>query len=241
MNRLAASPALLVTVLLGAAGCGLVTVPSDGAAPAAAGASPAVRSVAARPVTSVTGRPAGAGPYVGALGGYGCPNTSRVRFTERGWYSDGISGFFGVRAGGWDKQGCDGRFAAMPMSGSGTRPDPGNYALWTFRTTPVIVGNCQVAAYVPDDHSVVHVGGDPARYQVYDAAAGSGTPVGSFTIDELTTLGTWVSAGTYPVTAGVLTVKLTSAGQDWHGTVVTHAHLPLSQVMAFCGAQKTAA
>jgi translation initiation factor IF-2 len=224
--------ALLAILLPAVTGCGLVTAPAGGSPPAP-GAMPAADPAGAQPA-----RPAAADQMssdFGALGGYGCPQTDHVRFTEAGWYTDGISGFFGVRAGGWPKQGCDGRFGAMPMSGSATQPDPPNYALWIFRTAPVVTGTCQVAVYVPGDHSIVHVGGDPARYQVYDNAAASGPPAKSFTIDELTSLGTWVSVGSYPVTTGVLTVKLTSAGQDWHGNVETHAHLPVSQVIAFCG------
>src|SRR5260370_26496156 len=115
-----------------------------------------------------------------------------------------------IPRGGGAGLGCHGSYDAMPMSGSATRPDPQNYALWTFHTAPVTTGTCQINVYVPDDRSIEHVGGRPARYQVYDSAAPSGTPAGSFVIDEPANRGQWVSTGTYRVTQRVLTIELAS-------------------------------
>ncbi len=214
----------LVAALTALTGCG------PGTATAGAGPAPASQHA---PVTT----PASS-PYFGALAGYGCPQSHQASFREAGWYHDGINGFLDLPAGGWRKQGCNGRFDAMPMSGSATRPDPGNYALWTFRTAPLMSGTCQVAVYVPADRSVKEVGGNPARYLVYDSARPSGPPAGSFGIDDFASLGRWASGGSYPLAGGVLTVKLSSAGLDWHGNVENHAHLPVTQVMAFCGPTK---
>lgn len=215
----------LVAALTTLTGCGPI------AASAGAGQTPAPHRA---PVTTPASSP---GPYFGALAGYGCPQSHQARF-KAGWYADRNNGFLDLRAGGWRKQGCDGRFDAMPMSGSATKPDPGNYALWTFRTAPLLSGTCQVAVYVPADRSVKEVGGNPARYLVYDSARPSGPPVGSFGIDDFTSLGRWANGGSYPLAGGVLTVKLSSAGLDWRGNVETHAHLPVTQVMAFCGPAK---
>jgi hypothetical protein len=230
-----AGPALLLTalaaLLIGVTACGSVAAQTGGTQtgdPQTAGP----QSAAASTTKAKTPAPA----YFGALAGFGCPQIADAWFSEAGWYADGINGFFRVPAGGWTKQGCRGSFDAMPMSGSATKPYPGNYALWTFRTTPVTSGTCQVAVYVPDDHSIEHVGGNPARYQVFDNIRASGTPAGAFTVDERANVGKWVSVGSYPVTDAILTVKLTSAGQDWHGTVVTHAHLAVAQVIISCGA-----
>ena len=215
--------AVLTFVLAAVSGCGLLAGTKNAQQPDAA--------LAPAPLPS-SARSADA--YFGALAGYGCPQRPQAGFNEAGWYADGVNGFVKVRRGGWDHQGCDGDFDAMPMSGSATRPDPENYAVWSFRTAPVSAGICQTAVYVPDDASVEHVGGNPAQYQVYDSAAASGVPAGSFGIDELSSRGQWVSGGSYPLTHGVLTIKLVSAGLDWHGNVVTHAHLPVSQVLVFC-------
>ncbi len=223
-TTLLAAVLALVTAAVG--GCGLFTAPTS--------AQPQAASVAPAPPRPTVPAARLAGGYFGALAGYGCPQRPQARFREAGWYADGINGFLGVSAGGWDHQGCDGRFGAMPMSGSAIRPDPGNYAMWTFRTAPVTAGTCQIAVYVPADPSVEHVGGDPARYQVYDSATASGPAAGSFTIGELARRGQWVSGGSYRLTRGVLAVKLISSGLDWHGNVVTHAHLPVTQVMVFC-------
>jgi hypothetical protein len=169
-----------------------------------------------------------------ALTGYGCPASSQAGFSLQGMYSNGINGFVPVTAGGWARQGCHGTFEAIPMSGSATKPDPQNYARWTFRTGSITQGRCRVAVYVPDDKSIEHVGGAPAWYRVYDSADISGPLAGSFKVNELATRGTWVSAGSFPVSNGLFTVELESTGQDWHGNVVTHAHLAAAQLEVAC-------
>jgi|HubBroStandDraft_1064217.scaffolds.fasta_scaffold07198_3 hypothetical protein len=169
-----------------------------------------------------------------ALTGYGCPTSSQAGFSLQGTYSDGIDGFVPVAAGGWTKNGCRGRFEAIPMSGSATKPDPQNYAQWTFRTGSIMQGRCRVAVYVPDDKSIEHVGGAPAWYQVYDSAGVSGPPVGSFKVNEPAARGSWVSAGSFPVSNGLFTVELESTGQDWHGNVVTYAHVAAAQLEVAC-------
>jgi translation initiation factor IF-2 len=229
-GRHAGTPLLaagIMLVLAAAGGCGSLVGPTQARQQSAAG----VTSAHHQPATPASG-PARA--EFGALAGYGCPKDRQESFREAGWYANGINGFIDVPTRGWDKQGCKGTFGAMPMSGSATRPDPANFAVWTFHTAPISAGTCQTAVYVPDDASIEHAGGDPAQYEVYDSAAPSGTPAGSFAIDDLTSRGQWVSTGSYPVTKGVLTIMLSSAGKDWHGNVVTHAHLPISQVMVFC-------
>lgn len=230
IERGRAGPVLLAAALVmvlaaaGAFGYGVLTRPAKGhgalAAPSARATVKPVRAAAAADFT--------------ALSGYGCRQSPRASFTEAGWYADGLDGFIEVPAGGWHQQGCDGGFDAMPMSGSATQPDPTNYALWTFHLDTAARSSCRVAVYVPDDHSNEHVGGNPAQYLVYDAATASGTPAGSFTINQTTGRGSWAAAGTFRVPSGVLTVKLISSGLDWYGNVVTYAHIAVSQVRLSC-------
>jgi hypothetical protein len=218
---------VLVIAAAGVVALGLLTGPARAGRPAAGGGALA-SAASARPAAGPQG------PAFGTVAGYGCRSTPQASFSEHGRYVDGSRGFVTVQAGGWAHQGCGGRFDAMPMSGSATRPDPANYALWTFHTGAVAAGTCQTAVFVPRDTSVEHVGGHPARYKVFAAATASGPVAGAFTVDELSSRGQWVSGGSYSVTKGVLTVELTSAGQDWHGNVLTHAHLAVSQVLLFC-------
>jgi hypothetical protein len=89
---------------------------------------------------------------------------------------------------------------------------------------------------VPSDPSPEHAGGHPAVYQVYGSAGVSGTPVGSFAIDQQANRGQWVSGGNWPVTSGVLTVKVDSRGIDWTNSGPDYAHIAVSAVSVTCGA-----
>jgi hypothetical protein len=177
----------------------------------------------------------GAGPAAAAysaLTGPGCPQSRSASFRVYGWFGSGLTGFDTVRSGGWPSQGCDGGYIAMPMSGSQATDDPQNYGLWTFRTG--MPGSCQVSVYVPRADSIVKAGGNPAHYQVFDAASASGTPAGSFNVSQFASRGRWVSAGSYPAGSGFLTIKADSRGQDWAGNTKTYAHIALDVVRLAC-------
>jgi hypothetical protein len=169
-----------------------------------------------------------------AMTGYGCQATTTATFAEHGWWSQGLDGFIRVPSGGPLASGCNGSFDAMPMSGSATSDDPDNYAWWNFGTSPVTNGHCQVSVYVPDDSNPQHAGGHPAVYQVYGSTAVSGTPLGSFAIDQLANRGQWVSGGNWPVTSGTLTVKVDSRGIDWNNSGPDYAHIAISAVRVSC-------
>jgi hypothetical protein len=169
-----------------------------------------------------------------AVTGYGCQATPAADFHELGWWLQGLDGFLRINSGSPSEPGCDGAYTAMPMSGSATSDDNSNFAVWTFHTSPVTTGTCHIDVYVPDDPSIVHVGGDPAVYQVYDAAWPTGTPLGSFDIDQHFNSGRWASRHNWPVTNGVLTVKLDSRGIDWSGNTETHAHIAVSDISVTC-------
>ena len=176
-----------------------------------------------------------AGPQsYAAVTGYGCASSGKASFSMQGWYSDGLNGFISERTGGLHADGCNGSFDAMPMSGSTTYDDPGNYALWTFHTGPVEHGNCHIDVYVPASTNVEQVGGHPAIYQVYGAGGISGQELGTFDIDQTFNHGQWVSRHNWPITNGTLTVKLDSYGIDFSGSTPTHAHIAMSAVSATC-------
>jgi hypothetical protein len=169
-----------------------------------------------------------------AVTGFGCAPTATARFTEHGRWTNGLKGFIAVPAGAPRGDGCNGAFDAMPMSGSATKPDPTNFAVWTFHTGPITHGVCHIDVYVPDDPSLRHVGGHPADYQVFGSARATGTPLGSFDIDQHFNRGRWASRHNWRITGGVLTVKLDSRGIDWSGKTQTHAHIAVSAVSLTC-------
>jgi hypothetical protein len=171
-----------------------------------------------------------------ATAGYGCQSTTDAWFTEHGQWTQGLNGYIQVRSGGPPEPGCTGAYDAMPMSGSATEDDPGNYALWIFRTAPVSSGRCHIRVYVPSASSRELVGGHPAVYEVYNSAGLSGARLGSFTVDQLARRGQWVGARTWPVTNGLLTVKVDSRGVDWNSHGPDHAHIAISAVSVSCAA-----
>jgi translation initiation factor IF-2 len=169
-----------------------------------------------------------------ATTGYGCPSTAAASFSETGRWTQSLDGFLQVASGGMQTPGCDGTFDAMPMSGSATAGDPGNYATWTFRTSPVTTGTCHLDVYVPDDTSLEHAGGDPAVYTVYDSDQATGTPAGTFSVHQPASLGQWVPSPAFAVTSGAMTVRLDSRGVDWTSSGPDHAHIAVSDVSISC-------
>lgn len=168
------------------------------------------------------------------MAGYGCGSTWSAAFTEHGRWTDGLNGFISAPSGGPRAQGCDGSFDAMPMSGSTANDDPSNYALWIFRTAPVVRGTCDLKVYVPASSSIEQVGGNPAVYQVFASAGTAGQELGSFNVDQVANSGRWVTEPGWPITDGTLTVKLESYGVDWSGSSSTHAHIAVSAVVMTC-------
>jgi len=182
-----------------------------------------------------SGTPSASQPAPGytVVTGPGCPQSRTASFHVYGWFGSGLTGFDTVRSGGWTGQGCDGGYLAMPMSGSHTTDDPQNYGLWTFLTGGS--RSCQVSVYVPGARSVVQAGGNPAHYQVFDAATAKGAQAGSFNVEQFASRGRWVSAGSFAVRSGYLTIKGDSRGQDWSGNTKTYAHIALDAVRLTCG------
>jgi translation initiation factor IF-2 len=230
--------AVLVAVLAGGVvvGVGYLTRPARKPAARMHAAAVPPQGTATPPAKAplvATDRSDGKPKYV-AVAGYGCPSSSKASFSEHGWWADGLNGFISVRTGGIRTGGCDGSFAAMPMSGSTTYDDPANYALWTFHTGPVVHGLCHLSVYVPSDASIKHVGGDPAVYEVFGSAGASGPELGGFDVDQISSRGRWVSSHSWPVANGALTVKLNSYGIDWTDSSPTYAHIAVSAVSLTC-------
>ncbi|MER8187399.1 hypothetical protein [Kitasatospora sp. NPDC094015] len=210
--------------------------PSPSASPSPASPSPTPVPTTAAPRTTApaappaaTPPPAGPAPYR-AVAGYGC-NGPGGRFKEVGSFDEGAGGWNTVSSGGWTGDSCDGRFAAVPMSGDRNKDDSSYYALWTFDVGSA-AASCTVTVYVPANTSVKQVGGAPAYYTV---GSGSGGDLGSFTVDQVGNRGRWVDAGSFAPRDGTLTVKLHNRGVDFTGSgQKTYAHLAAAQIRVDC-------
>jgi translation initiation factor IF-2 len=93
--------------------------------------------------------------------------------------------------------------------------------VWSFRTSPVVAGTCQLGVFVPTGNSQQDVAGKPAWYRV----SGGGT----FTVDQVANRGSWVSAGTFPVRDGLLSITLLTRGAD-----PGNEHLAAAQTRISC-------
>lgn len=173
---------------------------------------PAKSSGAAHPKFSVV-----AGPGCGG-GGY----------TRVGYYTDGKSGWL-AGSDGYSGAGCDGRFDALPMSGTTTGDDPNLYARWTF--DPGSHHDCAVTVYTPKNGSNVYVGGSPAHFSVHQVSGG--TSLAGFHIDQPASLGRWVSGRSFTA-SGPFYVRLDNTGQDWSGDKKTYAHIAAGRIRATC-------
>ncbi|MGW0858480.1 hypothetical protein [Streptomyces sp. NPDC002690] len=99
------------------------------------------------------------------------------------------------------------------MSGSSSTRDTDTYWLWKFNYgASFSSGTCSVSVYVPNNPSKTYVGGTPSRYALYNSIHSGGTSAGSFTIDQTAHRGSWVSAGSWKVSGGPLTIRLVNTG-----------------------------
>ncbi|MEU9041665.1 MULTISPECIES: hypothetical protein [unclassified Kitasatospora] len=182
--------------------------PANQPAPPPAGAqNPAPPPVAKQPapVTAV------AGPYCG-------------NYRTYGWYDDGDKGWRN-NSGGYSGDGCNGTYASMPMSGD-ANDDKSNSVVWTFSLDKVT--SCTLAVYIPASSNVKQVGGNPSYYTVQSG----GGSVGSFTINQTASLGSWVTKGPFPY-RGPISLTLHSRGVDWSSGAKL-AHHAASAVRATC-------
>ncbi|WP_327000702.1 hypothetical protein OHA72_37005 [Dactylosporangium sp. NBC_01737] len=177
---------------------------SSGPAPrsSGAGAPPAASNGAAAGVVTQTSTAAPAGTTVVKTSGVGCANDN-----SQNWYTNGMDGTWSEKAGG--AGGC-GRFVSMPMSGEPS-VDGTPYVVWWFETSPVVTGACAVTVYIPSSGVPGDVAGHPAFYKILGGRTSS-TVRASFTIDQTVNRGRWVSAGTFPLSGGAISIHLGNRG-----------------------------
>ncbi|GAA3189859.1 MULTISPECIES: hypothetical protein [Streptomyces] len=185
---------------------------------------------------TVKARTRGAAPAFTALAGYGCPSHATAGFwmkdpdfnlKREGWVKSGTGGYTG--------SGCTGRYVSVPMSGSSTKYDPGQYVLWKFDHTAKFKGpaTCRLSVYIPDNPKILYVGGHPATYAVYDADRSGGTPAAAFRVDQVSSRGKWVSQGPFKVRSGHVTLRMFNTGVD-HTAATQYAHDVAGPVQLSC-------
>ncbi|MFC0439678.1 protein kinase [Kutzneria buriramensis] len=84
-----------------------------------------------------------------------------------------------------------------------------NTYYWSFATSPVTTGTCDVQVYVPTDGNLT----TSANYRVYNGP-NAATYVTSFTVDQRDHQGQWVDAGStaVPTSGGSVQIQLTAHG-----------------------------
>jgi hypothetical protein len=157
------------------------------------------------PANAAPPPPAAAPAVWTAVSGWDCAGDDTRGFTASGrsdaWYT--------VPDGGWDKDGCNGSFAAVPMSGS-AKDDPTQSAQWSF-TPGDAYDSCELSAYSPKVVRLQDSAGTAVHYALLDGR--SGTPMADVTVNAPASAGRWAVIGTYPVSADGLTVRMTNRGQ----------------------------
>ncbi|GAA5199769.1 hypothetical protein GCM10023322_76140 [Rugosimonospora acidiphila] len=168
--------------------------------------------------------PVTAAPYT-AVSGWDCATASDHGFDVQGRTAD----WYTVASGGWDRDGCHGTFEAIPMSGDKSKDDPNQHAVWWFTPTAAMT-RCAISVYGPAAQNPQDAAAAPAQFWVLTGRTGARL-AGSL-MDQTASRGTWVSLGTYPVSAAGIAVELVD-----RGTPATPAsRLAVSQVRVQCTA-----
>lgn len=178
-----------------------------------------------------------------AVAGPSCPG-STSSFAVYGYYTgaaaDQTTGWTSARTGGYTGSGCTGGYLSIPVSGKPSAFDSDRFALWKFDFSSKFTdATCRVSAYVPKNSSRASVGGDPAYYYyyggdyTYGSAAAPPEQLGGYLVDQVAEQGHWVSADSFTVTTGKVTVKLVDAGVRDSGAAAD-AHAAAAQIRLNC-------
>ncbi|MFI9492049.1 hypothetical protein ACIG8K_10815 [Streptomyces halstedii] len=148
-----------------------------------------------------------------AVVGPGCPVPSGGGYQQHNYFADGTKGWYTRTTGAWTGDGCNGSYAAVPMSGS-TTTDAKNRVMWWWRPGTT-ARTCQISVFVPHSNTTLYVGGHPTTYHVLVDANDRTTKYDSFTVNQASLRGRWVDAGTFTMKGATIGVKLLDRGDDW--------------------------
>ena len=99
--------------------------------------------------------------------------------------------------GGWAGNGCDGA-SVWTMNPAGKQPSPSTLTWW-FGALPG-ASRCTLSVYVPTRNALGQAG--------YAVSAGSGSTLGTVTVDQAAEAGYWVVLGTFPAASSGYQIRL---------------------------------
>lgn len=173
--------------------------------------------------------PSDEGHRFGQWAGPGCGTGT---YQERGRHESGDAGWYTVDSGGFTGGGCDGRFSAIPMSGSPTE-DRGSTATWIWKLGQGF-RECALTVFVPDSGRARDVAGEPTVYRVLSDPDDADSAYTGFAVLQTEHRGTAVAVGGYPVKGDVFAVRLIDRGRDWGDARRVGAHHAAAQMKASC-------
>lgn len=160
------------------------------------------------------------------------PGCSTGEYREHGRFENGDVGWYTVGAGGYRGPSCDGRFSAVPMSGSPDE-DRGGTATWSWHLGPGY-RECALTVFVPDSGRARDAAGDPTVYRVLSDPGDADSAYTGFAVRQSAHRGSAVEVNSYPVKGDTFAVQLIDRGRDWGSTALLGAHHAAAQVKASC-------
>ncbi|QNE79345.1 adhesin [Streptomyces finlayi] len=180
------------------------------------------------------GCPQGSGDSAapGGSGGSGDSAGSTGEYRERGRFENGQAGWYTVGSGGFTGGSCDGRFSAVPMSGSPTE-DRGGTAIWSWHLGKGF-RECALTVFVPSSGRDRDVAGDPTFYRVLSDPDDTDSAYTGFAVRQPEHRGSPVDVRSFPVKGAVFAVQLIDRGRDWGDEELAGAHHAAAQLKVSC-------
>ncbi|MEV6425847.1 adhesin [Streptomyces sp. NPDC051662] len=168
-------------------------------------------------------------PGYAAWAGPGCASGE---YSEHGRFENGDAAWYTVTTGGYAGGSCDGRFSAVPMSGSPAQ-DRGSTATWSWKLGKAYE-KCALAVYVPDSGRPTDTAGHPTVYRVLRDPTDTTSAYAAFGVRQTVHRGSLVSVGSYRVEGESFSVQLVDRGRDWGGRDRYGAHHAAAQMKLNC-------
>ncbi|MFE4373390.1 adhesin [Streptomyces sp. NPDC056835] len=169
-------------------------------------------------------------PGYSAWAGPGCASGE---YSEHGRFENGDAAWYTVTNGGYEGGSCDGRFSAVPMSGSPAQ-DRGSTATWSWKLGKAYA-KCALAVYVPDSGRPTDTAGHPTVYRVLRDPTDTTSAYAAFGVRQTAHRGSLVRVGSYRVEGESFSVQLLDRGRDWGSQDRYGAHHAAAQMKLNCG------
>ncbi|MFJ8863404.1 adhesin [Streptomyces sp. NPDC102451] len=160
------------------------------------------------------------------------PGCTTGEYAEYGRFERGDAGWYTVESGGFSGGSCDGRFSAVPMSGSPVQ-DRGSSAVWSWHLGAGF-RECALTVFVPRSVRDRDVAGDPTVYRVLSDPRDTDSAYTGFAVHQPEHRGTAVDVRSYPVKGDTFAVQLVDRGRDWGDAALVGAHHGAAQLKASC-------